>query len=285
MPRSHLGLGARVLVGLSNIVSRWRPANFARYADDLAYSQFQMRNAEATYRNLYEPVQDFNGKVILDAGCGEGGKTVYYASKKPRLIIGIDCYQIKVDRAKGFCSYMGMQDRCHFLTADAEKSPFPSNFFDIVLSEDCFEHYPKPEAVLWEARRILRPGGLLLVTFNTYYNLGGPHLYNFIRFPWPHLLFSDATMIDATRAIARQMAEKHSGQSGRESYKEQAEREIYQFQHYVNRITLAQWRKFIARYEGMEVLVAKTRFGRNPIFRLPVIEELRNDIFYVISKR
>ncbi len=121
-----------------------------------------MKNASIAYEHLYKPVQAFQGKTILDLGCGEGGKTVYYASKKPKLIVGIDIDAKKIGRAISFAHYAKVQGQCQFIVADVENCPLASDSFDIALSEDCFEHYPHPEAVLREVHRLLRPSGFLL---------------------------------------------------------------------------------------------------------------------------
>ncbi len=274
-----------VLVALSNFVRRLRPPNLSRYADDLAYSKWEMANAMREYETYYEPLQAFTAKTVLDLGCGEGGKTVYYASKQPKLIVGVDVDATKIDRAKRFSNIMHVESCCCFLVNNAENCAFPSSSFDTILSEDCFEHYPNPEAVLNEAHRLLRPGGLLIVRFVTYYNLDGPHLFNFIRLPWAHLVFSDETLIKATRIIAQQLTQRYPEEKRRETFEAQAEREICQFQHYINKITLLKWRKLISGQRGWKIVLANTqRTAKLPLFKLPILEELHNSIFFVLKK-
>jgi len=279
-------LSARIVVFLSNLISRWWPPSFERYEDELAYSRWQMENAEQTYQTLYHKFSPFEGKRVLDLGCGEGGKTTYYAGRGPSIIVGIDIGKEKIARARKFCSSQGRSDNCHFLVCSADHLPFKLGVFDIVISEDCFDHYSRPESVVAEVHSILREGGVFLVRFDTYYNWGGSHLYNFIRIPWVHLFFSDETLIEATRLIARQLSGKRAGEKRRETYEEQAEREIYQFKHFVNRITLKRWRKMIGDGRWRILWEDTQALGRRiPLLRLPLLEELYNSLFYVLEKK
>jgi len=287
-----IDLPTSFLVYLSDFIGRFRSPDLSRYADDFAYSKWQMANAMQDYETFYESLNAFAERTVLDLGCGDGGKTVYYSSKRPKIIVGMDVDPEKVCRARQFSFHTRVENHCCFLTGDVTHCPFPSNSFDTVLSEDCFEHYPNPEAVLHEAFRLVRPGGLFIASFITYYASGGPHLYNFIRLPWPHLFFSDQTMIKATRIIARQMEEKYPKEQRRETFTAQAEREIFQFQHFINKITLARWRRLIKKQRGWRILIdnahcksAKSPIFRLPVFKLPVLEELHNDVLYVLQKR
>ena len=262
-----MDLATSVLVGLSNLSRQLRPPDYTRYVDDSAYSTWQMANAARDYEAYYEPLRIFAAKVVLDLGCGDGGKTVYYAQKEPSLIVGMDVDVDKIHRARRFSYSMHVSSRCHFIVGNVETCPFPPNSFDTILSEDCFEHYPDPEAVLGEAQKILRPGGFFIVRFATYYNLGGPHLQNFIRLPWAHLVFSDETMVKATRTIAKQLAHRYPEECRRETFESQAEREILQFRHFINKITLSKWRQLIKRQQGWRIVRANTQG-----IRLPVLE-------------
>ena len=48
-------------------------------------------------------------------------------------------------------------------TAYLQKAGFDGSFFDIITMTDVFEHLPKPEEVLNEVHRILRPDGILFI--------------------------------------------------------------------------------------------------------------------------
>ncbi len=50
-----------------------------------------------------------------------------------------------------------------FVVGDAAELPFPDNRFDIVLSRLAFHHFPDAEMPFSEMRRVLRPGGKLVL--------------------------------------------------------------------------------------------------------------------------
>ncbi len=49
------------------------------------------------------------------------------------------------------------------MLGDSEFLPFPDHFFDVVYCNDSFHHYPAPEKVLKEVRRVLKAGGAFLL--------------------------------------------------------------------------------------------------------------------------
>lgn len=54
--------------------------------------------------------------------------------------------------------------RAPLLWSPAETLPFADGTFDVVTSLESLEFMENPDAVLWEAARVLRPGGLLLIS-------------------------------------------------------------------------------------------------------------------------
>ena len=95
----------------------------------------------------------WDNKVVVDIGCGPGN---IYATLggKPKLLIGIDVAPTSLEIAEslGYTSVL----------ADATKLPFVSNFADIVTLNAALHHCEDMAAVLAEAARILKPGGLLI---------------------------------------------------------------------------------------------------------------------------
>jgi SAM-dependent methyltransferase len=54
--------------------------------------------------------------------------------------------------------------RVRLLVGDAEALPFPPGSFDVVVSASSFHYWPAPLRGLEELRRVLRPGGHLIIT-------------------------------------------------------------------------------------------------------------------------
>jgi ubiquinone/menaquinone biosynthesis C-methylase UbiE len=62
---------------------------------------------------------------------------------------------------------LGQDERLHFIAHTARQLPFEDASFDVVVCLEALEFMPKPEAVLAELARVLRPGGLLFITNRT----------------------------------------------------------------------------------------------------------------------
>lgn len=95
---------------------------------------------------------------ILDVGCGTGQNL--QTLKKFGSVWGIDseAYALKLCRKKGL-------KNIH--QATAENTKLDDNFFDIATALDVLEHTDDQKTVA-EMRRILRSGGLLIITVPTY---------------------------------------------------------------------------------------------------------------------
>jgi len=91
------------------------------------------------------------GMRLLDLGSGPGTITDGLASAvHPALAVGID---FDPTPAEG--------TQVTVVTADANRLPFPDATFDAVFSCALLQHVDDPTAILTEARRVCRPGGVI----------------------------------------------------------------------------------------------------------------------------
>jgi ubiquinone/menaquinone biosynthesis C-methylase UbiE len=110
------------------------------------------RNAEI--KNFYDP----SGKVVLDYGCGPGYLTKYLIDNGAVSVTGIDVSDGEIEQARARAEQDGVQDRTRFEVADAHRTDFPDNSFDLIVGDSILHHLDLRVA-LAEIRRILRPGG------------------------------------------------------------------------------------------------------------------------------
>lgn len=122
--------------------------------------------AEAKFRNpwVLETLNKFSPQAhsILDLGCG-GGFLSNFLSKKGHKVTGLDISEdaLKVARRYDFTK------KVSYLRGDAYKLPFNKNSFDVVCAMDFLEHVEKPNEIIKEVSRVLKPGGqFLFYTFN-----------------------------------------------------------------------------------------------------------------------
>lgn len=91
------------------------------------------------------------GAVVYDIGCGDKPFAPHIRS--------LGCDYIGVDIADGF--YEDKPD----LIGSATEVPAPDRAADIVISSQTIEHLQDPFAALGEAYRLLKPGGVLILSF------------------------------------------------------------------------------------------------------------------------
>lgn len=97
--------------------------------------------------------------VILDAACGAGFGS-HMMSAFAKQVYAIDISQESIDYAKEKYPAKNVT----YQQMDVAQIKYPDRFFDAVVSFETIEHIPAPEAFLNEIRRILKPGGLLIIS-------------------------------------------------------------------------------------------------------------------------
>jgi ubiquinone/menaquinone biosynthesis C-methylase UbiE len=103
------------------------------------------------------------GEMVLDLGCGAG----FDACVAARLVgpegqvVGVDVTPEMVQRAWEFAALQPFR-HLSFQVAAVEKLPFPSQFFDVVISNGVFNLVVEKTQAAAEIFRVLKPGGRLL---------------------------------------------------------------------------------------------------------------------------
>ncbi len=101
------------------------------------------------------------GKTILDIGCADGATMIYCGLQGARMY-GQDLDASRVDAANALMRRFSVSGEAR--QGDATVLTFPDNFFDGVISSDFMEHISDETKtkVLTAARRVLKPGGILV---------------------------------------------------------------------------------------------------------------------------
>jgi cyclopropane fatty-acyl-phospholipid synthase-like methyltransferase len=102
---------------------------------------------------------------VLDVGCGSGGPALFLAREIGCRVTGVDVDEAGLRAGETAARQSGLADIVIFRKADvAQPLPFPDNEFDALVSMDALCHFPNRARLFIEWRRVLRPGGRLLVT-------------------------------------------------------------------------------------------------------------------------
>ena len=171
---THLGLALVALLGVrllrkahpgrSNPLSQGQTIRWAALYDALVPALTFGR--ERVFReSTLECARVSPGERVLDVGCGTG--TLALAAKRrvgaKGTVNGVDAGAEMVARAKQKAAREGLE--AMFDVAPAQALPFPDGAFDVVLCTLMMHHLPQEgrKQAVAEMRRVLRPGGRLLV--------------------------------------------------------------------------------------------------------------------------
>ena len=107
---------------------------------------------------------------VLDVGCGTGAMGLILAEMGHR-VTGIDLSEKMLEHGRRKAAERNLP--MTFLSGDAEDPVFPDDHFDVVVTRHLLWTLPHPERALQSWRRIVRPGGRVLVIAGVW-NDGGP---------------------------------------------------------------------------------------------------------------
>ncbi len=122
----------------------------------------------------YLPVSD--SPLVLDLGCGTCALVSELAEWATPIGADMSRTALGFGRSRGSFG---------LVQADGTALPFPTDSFDATLGLDVFEHIEDHAKAYAECARILKPGGLLVLSVPAFRNLWGPHdvaLHHFRRY-------------------------------------------------------------------------------------------------------
>lgn len=105
------------------------------------------------------------GGVVLDLGCG-GGRNAHYLAERGYKVYGVDIAAAAVDLCRRRFARFGLPGT--FEQGTFDRIPFPDDFFSAVVCVAAFDHatFDTAQAAIAEVRRVLAPGGMILLTFD-----------------------------------------------------------------------------------------------------------------------
>jgi SAM-dependent methyltransferase len=135
------------------------------------------RNAQYHFYEQLMPLQGFDDLTIVDYGCGPGHDLVGFATlSRPRRLVGLDISPSSLAQAKARLALHGAASELHQLDDTTVGIPLESNSVDYVHSSGVLHHTSRPDLILREFVRILKPGGRCRVMIYNHDSLW-MHLY------------------------------------------------------------------------------------------------------------
>ena len=138
---------------------------------------YYSREGKISCRDIAAILKDTAYADLLDVGCGTGFLLDLLAKQQAAHYAGLDLSpeMIRIARQKDIPG-------AELTEGSADRLPFPDESFDIVTCSQSFHHYPYPEKAMAEAFRVLRKGGLYILSDTGVGGLGG-WIDNHLLFP------------------------------------------------------------------------------------------------------
>jgi SAM-dependent methyltransferase len=208
-------------LGVAALIARWlfvssmssgcrATSPFVTRADGQAGDTSQFRKAAFEiegFRDFFrcfprwDVERELRGAVVLDFGCGYGGKTVEYAVRcGAERVCGIEPFPDVIDQATAFARARAVAN-VDFRVCEQLRIPYDTNTFDCVLTMDVLEHVENPFVSLKEIHRVLKPGGRAFVVFPPYEGVMSHHLDYISLLPGLHWMFSPHTLVRAVNHV------------------------------------------------------------------------------------
>jgi ubiquinone/menaquinone biosynthesis C-methylase UbiE len=115
------------------------------------------KQTRKVHQKVARIVDELRPASLLDVGCGNGSFLALMQPKVPALA-GADLSPEMIKFAK-----KRLREAADLRVADSENLPWEAVRFDCLTCNFSFHHYPHPQQVLLEMRRVLKSGGHLVI--------------------------------------------------------------------------------------------------------------------------
>jgi ubiquinone/menaquinone biosynthesis C-methylase UbiE len=131
------------------------------------WGEYHQHRHELRYDLVAQAVRDHlpPGGLMIDAGCG-AGLVADRILDLPAHYVGYDFPASHMEYARKKFADLDAPLRTSFVRCDAELTPFADETADVIVMSEVIEHLLRPERAVWEVARVLKPGGVFIMTTN-----------------------------------------------------------------------------------------------------------------------
>jgi len=133
---------------------------FGNAAEKYAVSAVHAQGADLT--RMVALAALIGSEIVLDAGCGAGHTALAFAPHCAQ-VVAYDLTETMLAQVERLASERGLNN-VETRQGDVEVLPFEDASFDLVVTRYSAHHWPNPAAALREFRRVVKPGGRVLVS-------------------------------------------------------------------------------------------------------------------------
>lgn len=141
----------------------------------------------------------FEGKAVLDYGCGGGHTCILLAQRGARHVLGVDTGKVELAEQQLSERYPELAGRVEFRQISSA-ADIGDEQFDLVLSKNTFEHVEDPDLYVADMASHLAPDGQLVIGFGGLWKSPyGGHLQHMTKVPWMHLMIPEEVVLRERR--------------------------------------------------------------------------------------
>lgn len=123
--------------------------------DTILYSKY----GKISCKNIYDYLKEKEYKNLLDIGCGTGYLINMLAKEYEAEFTGLDLSPEMIKQANN-----KNIKNAKFVEGKSDEIPFEDNTFNIITCSQSFHHYPDTDKAMQEAKRVLKSGGLYILS-------------------------------------------------------------------------------------------------------------------------